>query len=1255
MRTFSTAYLTMSLIAFCSRSNMTAAPAHPLGFSENYDFSIILGESRHPVASGYLGLVRNITDPVDGLTNHHVVGSGKTFIAYVTHEQQHLCEPLFRAMLIRFRATLVEDLSRVQFVGHFFFRPFDGSKMSATDLFRALIVQMVAYLDVLTIGCSETVTTTLTRFFKPEAQPPSLNEVYHECFLALHHHMQDHNVSPCYLIDGLHECPSGEVEKILPKIQDLIAVGARVIITGRESPDISTFVEATKITILEHDTRDDIRAFIDWKLASRRRGPLTRNKELARAVVKALNDRANLMYVRGTVQYCYKHLSVSDRSCRFLWVSLQLKIILQCRTDQDIKTTLQNLPPDLNSLYAKCLANIQSPEGRRILCWIYASTRPFKIKELCEFLAIDAETGKLQRSLILAEDAIFEECANLVYLNVNDEVLLVHHSLHQFLGSTDPRSPKWDINIEQLELGRLCLGYLTGPDFSLAVTLRDPHTPIPFNAALLMQQVMPAMGTVLSWYPGVKRAPHRVAVNLKGIGYVRKYASNLPRALEYARKSWLPLTPRLTRKSNHWQKFLDIALQPSQQFDFHPWTCLDISMQAHYSKLLGWAITHSHVPLFQSLQEADPEPRPEIYDLPLPEYDGVLPLHLAASIQSTMTPQAHLIFRRLWALCDRKAVDARGMTVLHHAVIGGNDMILHSIVDGAVIDLEQRDLQNRTALAIAAIEKRTNSLIVLANAGANVDVEFDVTGIANGMCPIMTAAQNGDELSVQILLDKNADSGRTNSTRRKVLHYVVMNATEHSGEIVEELLRKHGPIDSPDSSGKTALELACYARNVQAATVLVREAYNSRQGTPAFFWKALQSDSKIVTTMIQAGALSGSKHPFMNWAAIRRLKELPRKGLFAALKTMIEAGLDFDVEDEGNRTPLFWAHNSDCKELIKAVEWVQSLDPASLPCNQLATVPPGVVRPARTANVNPHPLPPDFPLDGSILPSSDSPSDTAQVPTHNEIPDGVIQGSAPNESHSTDTASCALANPPSATSADHASPTSDRVTDVTNAAHSSILDREWTTLIDESERNVESTTPGYQHLKLVKFEDLSDQARGRALISARTVGHMTTSELGSLLLYTKVSSVWTEEEWRLVLTSSWLKVTMDKLSQLYPATYGTRGSQETLAAIIARVMINLDFLLSLLPNEGEQHYHFILVDPPKPNMVIDELVRLLYFGEFEGSTGSTLSTRFLRRMSCLEHHPSNQVLSLRYQDLGPGVLLCFQVVSKGHYDLEDLT
>ena len=211
-------------------------------------------------------------------------------------------------MLIRLSATLVEELSRVQFVGHFFFRPFDGSKMTATDLFRAFIVQMVAYLDVLTIGCSETVTTTLTRFFKPKAQPPSLNEVYHECFLALHHYMQDHNVSPCYLIDGLHECAPGEVEKILYKIQDSIAVGARVIITGRESPDISAFVEATKITILEHDTRDDIRAFVDWKLASRRRGPLTRNKELARAVVKALNDRANLMYVCEIIHHSFKLL-----------------------------------------------------------------------------------------------------------------------------------------------------------------------------------------------------------------------------------------------------------------------------------------------------------------------------------------------------------------------------------------------------------------------------------------------------------------------------------------------------------------------------------------------------------------------------------------------------------------------------------------------------------------------------------------------------------------------------------------------------------------------------------------------------------------------------------------------------------------------------------------------------------------------------------------------------------------------------------
>jgi ankyrin repeat protein len=909
------------------------------------------------------------------------------------------------------------------------------------------------------------------------------------------------------------------------------------------------------------------------------------------------------------------------------------------------------LPPDLNSLYAKCFAGIQSLKGRQILRWIYASTRSFKIKELCEFLAIDPEIGKLQRSLIVEEDAIFEECANLVFLNVNDEVLLVHHSLHQFLGSTDSRSPNWDITLEQLDLGKLCLKYLTGPDFSLAVTIRDPHTPIPFNAALLVQQVMPAMATVLSWYPGMKRAPQRASVNLKSINPTRKYASNLPRALEYARKSWLPLTLRLTKMSDHWPKFLDVALQPSQQFDFHPWTCLDISAQAHYSKLLGWAITHSHVPLFHSLQEADPEPRPEIYGIPLPEYDGVLPLHLAASIQSTMTPEADLIFRRLWSLCDRSAVDARGMTVLHYAAIGGNDMILHFIVDSALIDLEQKDLQNRTALATAAIEQRTNSLILLANFGADVDVVYDVTGIAKGMCPIMTAAQNGDDLSVQTLLAKNAITNRTNSARRKVLHYVVMNATTHSGEIVEELLRKHGPTDSPDSGGRTALELACYARNVQAATVLVREAYNSRQGTPTFFWNALQSDSKVVTIMIQAGALSGSKHPFMNWAAIRRLKELSRDRLFDALRTMIQAGLDFDVEDEGHRTPLFWAKNSDCEDLIKAVEWVQSLDPASLPCNQLATLPPGIIRPARMANANPRPLPPNLLLEESIPPSSESPSDaandTARQSTHNKVPDDVNHDSAPNESHSTNTKSCALINPTNAARVDHNSPTYVCTTVETNTLHSSKPKSVSTTAIDEVRRYTESTTLGSQLSKLVKSEDSSDRPRGRTLISARNIRYMTTSELASLLLYAKACSVWTEEQWRLVIKPSWLQMTMDKLGQSYSAMNDTH---ETLAATITRLIINLDFLLSLLPGDSTQHYHLSLVDTPKPNMVIDELVRLLYFGEIEGP----LLTRCLRRISCPEHHPSDHVLSLHYQNLGPGVLLCLQVVTKERYDLEDL-
>ena len=195
--------------------------------------------------------------------------------------------------------TVVEQISASQFVGHFFYQPSDCDKMTASALFRALIPQMIAYLDSLDLRCAPNVKSSLTRYFGLGARPPTLDEIFRECFLRLHSLMTAHRIPILYLIDGFHECEANEIDEVLQRIQELISLGnVRIFITGREGPPIRGYVmDAATIAIRAEDTKEDIRKFIDWKMSSQQHSLLNSNDKLARGVEKALNDRAHLMYV----------------------------------------------------------------------------------------------------------------------------------------------------------------------------------------------------------------------------------------------------------------------------------------------------------------------------------------------------------------------------------------------------------------------------------------------------------------------------------------------------------------------------------------------------------------------------------------------------------------------------------------------------------------------------------------------------------------------------------------------------------------------------------------------------------------------------------------------------------------------------------------------------------------------------------------------------------------------------------------------
>jgi ankyrin repeat protein len=618
-------------------------------------------------------------------------------------------------------------------------------------------------------------------------------------------------------------------------------------------------------------------------------------------------------------------------------VQLQLDNIWLCKTKDDVQATLRDLPTDLNTLYARCFQKIVPDTGLKSLRWIYSAPRPFKIAELCEFLAIDPQTGSLQREAVIDKSVVIEGCSNLIYINVNDEVVFVHHSLRRFLQIIEG-SLIWNLKQEQLNLGCLCLKYLTGPDFTLAVDHRREKVSIPYDGRTLVRQVFD-LPRILQ--PRSNRPARAVTVSSQALGMDRIHARGPLHALAFARQSWLLLTRHITVHEEHWKLFLKLALRPSDVFKFHPWECQAQSMQAHYGKLLGWSIAYSHWPLLLTLSYAtSPRPRGEIYDIPLPEYHGLLPLHLAARTQSKAVASnstsyvdrfAHEyifedIFRRAKYLSDKQKY-----TALHHAAEVGNTSAVKLIVDlKPPRSRQDQDDHKRTALAVAAIEGKQEVLSILLQFGADREMAYLSEDRSEPLeRPLMGAVKNGHLLAVETLLREGRTSHVTavDSKSRTALHYAAEFPTKQSGAIVELLLQYGVFYD------EKALETACSNGNVAAAEKLIGAIYSTwNAATEAkvlglevsdyvamlnFIDTAIENrEDTVVQTFINAGGFDGDRNPLLGKS---EKEQMSSQGLQGYIQYLKDCGMDINAMDGEGRTPLMHAVKRRRENLTKVL------------------------------------------------------------------------------------------------------------------------------------------------------------------------------------------------------------------------------------------------------------------------------------------------------------------------------------------------
>ena len=303
-------------------------------------------------------------------------------------------------------------------------------------------------------------------------------------------------------------------------------------------------------------------------------------------------------------------------------------------SDEAIYETLKRLPKDLNETYQRCLERVNPDDKRklladRILRWICVSPEPFKIIQLQEALALNLDTGKLERGLIPKEE-IVACCASLASLEEEDSdelILLAHHSVRPFVFPSGAESA---YKTAQVELGELCVNYL----FNYRPVKEPPHhgasssrhigttLPTPINSILIPRTIMyflsPRQNRVSVQLP--KPVPRNITV--AGTGFP-----------SYAKNQWMVLTSNILNTSLCWSKFRNLALPDDRSWDIFPWqSCLSLS--SHVFELYRWSIIHSHYSLLSLAISQQGIVNNEIFDLPFFDQVGqqaVLPLQAVAA------------------------------------------------------------------------------------------------------------------------------------------------------------------------------------------------------------------------------------------------------------------------------------------------------------------------------------------------------------------------------------------------------------------------------------------------------------------------------------------------------------------------------------------------------------------------------------------------------------------------------------------------
>ena len=174
-------------------------------------------------------------------------------------------------------------------------------------------------------------------------------------------------------------------------------------------------------------------------------------------------------------------LTRSLSTLRFRWAACQIDYLCELPNDRERCDALETLPPDLKSTYERILRRVDGKHisvqflVQRTLRWLVVARGNLTISALREALSIEEGIQRLDRDAVPDEFTILSWCSSLVRKSASGQGLeLAHFTVKEFLLGIDCDSKysanRVDVEESEVELGKVCLTYLTLQNFNSRVS-----------------------------------------------------------------------------------------------------------------------------------------------------------------------------------------------------------------------------------------------------------------------------------------------------------------------------------------------------------------------------------------------------------------------------------------------------------------------------------------------------------------------------------------------------------------------------------------------------------------------------------------------------------------------------------------------------------------------------------------------------------------------------------------------------------------